>query len=112
VFNIKSDSCYRSWLVVKGFSQVERIDFDKLFSLVVYHETVYLFLAVTALKDWDSHSVDIKTAYLYGNLDRKSIWSNLKVSGYLAKKRKSSDSTKNCTALSKPAYLGGGLWLS
>ena len=34
MFNIKSDSYYRSWLVVKGFSQVERINFEKLFSLV------------------------------------------------------------------------------
>jgi len=30
-----------------------------------------LFLAVTALKDQDIHSVDVKTAYLYSNLDKK-----------------------------------------
>ena len=71
VFNIKSDSYYRSWLVVKRFSQVKEIDFDKLFSLVIYYEIVCLFLAVAALEDWDIHSVDIKTVYLHSDLDKK-----------------------------------------
>jgi len=71
VFNIKSDSYYKSQLVAKGFSQVEGIDFDELFSLVVCYETACLFLAVAALEDWDIHSVDVKTAYFYGNLDEK-----------------------------------------
>jgi len=39
MFNIKPDGCYQSRLVTKGFSQVEDIDFDKLFSLVVHYET-------------------------------------------------------------------------
>ena len=39
VFNIKPDSHYRSRLVAKGFSQVEGINFDKLFSPVVCYET-------------------------------------------------------------------------
>ena len=51
VFNIKSDDCYRSWLVTKGFFQIKGIDFDELFSLVDYYETAHLFLAVAALED-------------------------------------------------------------
>jgi len=43
----------------------------ELFSLVVYYEITCLFLAVTALEDWDIHSIDVKTIYLYGNLDEK-----------------------------------------
>ena len=39
VFNIKPDGCYRSRFVAKGFSQVEGIDFDELFSPVVCYET-------------------------------------------------------------------------
>ena len=71
VFNIKSDGYYRSWLVAKKFSQIDRIDFDELFSPVVCYKTVHLFLAVVALEDWNIHSVDVKTAYLYGDLDKK-----------------------------------------
>ena len=40
VFNIKPDGHYRSRLVAKGFSQVEGINFDELFSPVVRYETV------------------------------------------------------------------------
>jgi len=40
--------------------------FDKLFSLVVHYETVYLFLAVAIFEDWDLYIVDVKTAYLHG----------------------------------------------
>ena len=71
VFNIKFDGHYRSWLVAKGFSQIERIDFDKLFSLVVYYEIACLLLAITTLENWNIYSVDIKTAYLYGDLDEE-----------------------------------------
>jgi len=71
VFKIKSDSHYRSQLLTKGFSQVKEINFDKLFSLVVYYKIAHLFLAVATLKDWNIYSVDVKTAYLYSNLDKK-----------------------------------------
>jgi len=71
VFNIKPDGRYRSRLVAKGFSQVEGIDFDKLFSPVVHYETVRLLLAVAALEDLNIQSVDVKTVYLYGDLDEK-----------------------------------------
>ena len=72
VFNIKPDGRYRSHLVAKGFSQVEGISFDELFFPVVYYETVQLLLAVAALEDLDIQSVDIKIAYLYGDLCKKA----------------------------------------
>jgi len=71
VFNIKSDGHYRFQLVTKEFSQIKGIDFDELFSPIVHYETAYLFLTITILEDWDIHSIDIKTAYIYGNLDEK-----------------------------------------
>ena len=71
VFNIKPDGCYRSHLVAKGFSQVEGINFDELFSPVVCYKTARLLLAVATLEDLDIQSIDVKTAYLYGNLDEE-----------------------------------------
>jgi len=71
VFNIKPDGHYQSCLVAKGFSQVESIDFNKLFSLVVHYKTTRLLLAVAIFENLDIQSVDVKTAYLYGNLDEK-----------------------------------------
>ena len=79
-------------------------------SLVICYEIAYLFLAVTALEDWNIHNVDIKTIYLYGDLDKKkSTQSSLKVLSYLANKRKSGNFIKYCMALNKLAYLGSGL---
>jgi len=71
VFNIKPDGCYWSRLVAKGFSQVEGIDFDKLFSPVVYYKTTRLLLTIAALENLDIQSIDVKTAYLYGDLDEE-----------------------------------------
>jgi len=39
VFNIKPDSHYQSHFIAKGFSQVEGINFDELFSPVVCYKT-------------------------------------------------------------------------
>ena len=71
MFNIKSDGGYRSQLVTKEFSQVKEIDFNELFSSVGCYETACLFLAIATLEDWDIYNVDVKTIYLYGDLDKK-----------------------------------------
>ena len=71
VFNIKSDGRKQASLVAKGFSQVEGIDYDEIFSPMVWFETVRMMLALTALKDWHISGLDIKTAFLYGELDEE-----------------------------------------
>jgi hypothetical protein len=71
VFNTKSDGRKRARLVAKGFSQIEGIDFDELFSPVVRYETARLIFDVAALEDWEIESVDVKAAYLYGKLDEE-----------------------------------------
>ena len=44
---------------------------DELFSLVVHYKIVYLFLAIATLKDWGIYNFDVKTAYLYSDLDKE-----------------------------------------
>ena len=58
--------------MAKGFSQVEGLDFDQIFSLVVRFETVCLILALAALEGWSITGLDIKSAYLYSTLDEET----------------------------------------
>ena len=58
-------------MVAKGFTQVYGIDFEETFSPVAQFETIRILLALAALEDWDIESLDVKTAYLYGELDEE-----------------------------------------
>jgi hypothetical protein len=71
VFDVKDDGRKRARLVVKGFSQVEGMDYDQVFSPVVCFETVCLILALAALKDWVAYGLNVHNAYLYGELDEE-----------------------------------------
>ena len=71
VFDIKTDGRKRARLVAQGFSQVEGIDFNELFSPVVRFESVRLIFALSALHNWDMTAIDVKSAYLYGKLDEE-----------------------------------------
>ena len=65
---MKPDGCKRACLVAKGFSQVEGVDFNKIFSPVVRFETVRLMLALATLENWHIESLDVCSTYLYGKL--------------------------------------------
>ena len=56
---------------MKGFSQVEGLDFDQVFSPVVHFETVHLMLALATLENWYITGLNVQSAYLYGKLDKE-----------------------------------------
>jgi len=71
VFNLKSNGHKKACLVTKGFSQVEGLDFDEIFSPVVWFELVCTILTLAALKKWKIKGLDVKSTFLYGMLDEE-----------------------------------------
>jgi hypothetical protein len=71
VFDVKSDGCKKARLVAQGFSQVEGINLNELFSPIVCFESVRLILALSTLEDYYCVGVDVHNAYLYGKLDEE-----------------------------------------
>jgi hypothetical protein len=68
VHDIKRDGRLKARLVVKGFSQVKGMDYNQVFLPVVRFETVRIMLALCALKNWHIEGLNVRNAYLYGEL--------------------------------------------
>ncbi|GJZ86393.1 zinc finger, CCHC-type containing protein [Tanacetum coccineum] len=60
---------YKARLVARGFTQRAGIDYNEVFSLVVRHTSIRVILALTACKDYELEQLDVKMAFLYGNLE-------------------------------------------
>nr|GEW36952.1 copia protein [Tanacetum cinerariifolium] len=55
-------------LVARGYPQEERIDFEESFAPVARLEAIQIFLAYAAHKNLVVYQIDVKTAFLNGNL--------------------------------------------
>lgn len=53
----------------KGFSQVEVIDYDKTFSLIVRYSSMRTILALLVKTGWTIHQRDVKSAFLNGFIE-------------------------------------------
>ncbi|UYV61953.1 hypothetical protein LAZ67_1007155 [Cordylochernes scorpioides] len=61
---------YKARLVAKGFTQQKGIDYDEIYSPVSSFETTRLLTAISVENNWFIDQYDVKSAYLYGKLDR------------------------------------------
>ena len=55
-------------LVAKGFTQIERVDYEETFSLVLRIASIHLLLALVAHLNLELFQTDIKIGFLNGNL--------------------------------------------
>lgn len=74
IFKTKRDSKgnverYKARLVAKGFTQKEGIDYKETFSPVSTKDSFRIIMALVAQLDLELHQMDVKTAFLNGELD-------------------------------------------
>ncbi|KAL0283992.1 UNVERIFIED_CONTAM: Retrovirus-related Pol polyprotein from transposon TNT 1-94 [Sesamum angustifolium] len=62
---------YKARLVAKGFKQKEGLDFFDTYSPVTRITSIRVLIAVAALYDLEIHQMDVKTAFLNGELDEE-----------------------------------------
>ncbi|KAF8748801.1 GAG-pre-integrase domain [Rhizoctonia solani] len=62
---------YKARLVAKGYSQQPGIDYSKISSPVAASDAFCILLALTTLGNLELLQLDIKTAFLHGNLDEE-----------------------------------------
>ena len=60
-------------LVAKGFTQTYGIDYLETFALVAKLNTVRILLSLATTLDWPLQQLDIKNAFLNGDLKKKFI---------------------------------------
>lgn len=75
VYKLKKDDGklvrYKARLVVKGFTQKKGIDFDEIFSPVVKMSSIRVVLGLAATMNLELEQLDVKTAFLHGDLDEE-----------------------------------------
>nr|ABA97342.2 retrotransposon protein, putative, Ty1-copia subclass [Oryza sativa Japonica Group] len=83
VFKKKTDvdgnvHIYKARLVAKGFRQIQGVDYDETFSLVAMLKSIQIVLAITAYFDYEIWQMDVKTAFVNGNIDEDVYMTQLK----------------------------------
>ena len=62
---------FKTRLVAKGFSQISGVDYNDVFSPVVKYSSIRTFLGFVAIQDLELKQLDVKTAFLHGELEEE-----------------------------------------
>ena len=76
VYKLKKDSegkvlKHKARLVAKGYVQKKGVDFEEVFAPVARLDTIRLILALAAHRGWKIHHLDVKSAFLNGELEEE-----------------------------------------
>ena len=65
--------CYKACLVAKGYSQKEGVDYNEIFSPVVWYTSISFLLFLTETMDMELEQLDVKTSFLHGRLEENIL---------------------------------------
>ena len=71
---VKSDRSverFKARLIARGFTQTRGVDYNKTFAPVTRLNTLRLLTAMAVQNDWEFRHLDVKTAYLHGDLEEE-----------------------------------------
>ncbi len=76
VFKIKHGvdgevECYKARLVARGFTQTFGVDYNETFAPITNFVSIRCILALAAIEDMEIHQMDVKTAFLNGDLEEE-----------------------------------------
>lgn len=60
---------YKARLCAKGYAQKEGIDYNEIYAPTTRFDSIRVLLAIANMKDYEFKQFDIKTAFLYGELE-------------------------------------------
>lgn len=91
----KQDGRLKARLVARGYQQTKGIDYTEIFSPVARHASIRLVLSIVASKKMKLKTFDVKTAFLYGELEEEI---------YMTQPEGFHDGTDRICKLSKSIY--------
>ena len=62
---------YKARLIIKGYMQREGLDYFDTYSSVTRINFIRMILAIAALRSLEVHQIDVKTAFLNGDLEEE-----------------------------------------
>ena len=62
---------YKAWLVAKGYSQIEGLDFGEIFSHVAMLNSIRFLLSIAIAFDLELEQMDVKRTFLHGDLEEE-----------------------------------------
>lgn len=73
VYKVKTDTTgkiikYKARLVAQGYNQKKNVDYFDSYAPVASMSTIRVLLAMSITQGWEVHHLDVKCAYLYGDL--------------------------------------------